>query len=81
MRRSCCFEDRVFAPRLLRVVVVRVAQQAHVRKLAAQQRDARLAVERLVVGLDAGDTEEFGDNAAMDVCILTQIERGEVRAA
>ena len=79
MRRSCCFEDCVFASRLLRVMMVRVAQQARVRKLAAQERDARLAVEGLVVGLDAGDTKQFGDDAAMDVRILTKIERGEVK--
>ncbi len=73
-------EDRELAARLVRIGVPRARQRARMREFAAQHGDAGLLVEREIVGLDAGDREQFGDDALVDVGILAQVERRQMEA-
>ena len=81
MRLGGGAHDREFGCGLLGVVDERAGQQPRAGQLAPQQRDARGFVERQVVRLDAGDLQQIGDDARVDVGVLPQIQRGEVEAA
>ena len=65
---------------LVRIVRERAGEQARAGELGAEQGDAARLGEREIIGLDAGDLEQFGDDPLVDVGILPQVERGEMEA-
>ena len=73
-------EDRELGGGPRRVRDVRRRQQPRAGELAREQRHARLLAERRVARLHAGAGEELADDGLVDVAVLPQVERGQVKA-
>jgi hypothetical protein len=73
-------EDRQLAARFVRIVDAGRRQRPWRGEFLQQQGDAAGLVERLIIGAGAGDGEQFGDGAGMDVRVLPQVERRQVEA-
>ena len=71
--------DRQLFLSFLCVIRKRTCQQTGACELLSQQRDARLFVEREVIGFHAGHFEEIGDDALMNIGVLSQIQCGEMK--
>ena len=56
------------------------SERAVVGEFAAQQRDARIFVEREIIRLHARDLEQFGNDAFVHGAVLAHVERREVEA-
>ncbi len=69
-----------FRQRLRRITRVRTGQQSLARQFAAQQRDALGLGQDLVVRRDARHLQQFRDDSRVDIGILPQIQRRQVKA-
>ncbi len=80
MRLGRGADDRQLGRGLFRIVGIGAGQRPRAFQLAAEQRDARVLVERGIIVADAAGLEQLGDDALVDRAVLAHVERREMEA-